>query len=374
MYTYPPFTSTPPPPLNDKHRHDNAMPPPASTSIPRKRKLLPRDSSPSASPDPPRFTPTYDRRPHTNVEDDEDDEVEDEHETTRKRPVSKAKAKTTREALRKANHSLIERRRREKINAALADLREMVPGLGDESKGGEFKLEVLERTVAHMRELKEEIGVLRRKVGSETDDETESEAGLPPPNTLASRPAPSPAATSASTSGSSSSTGSKMTTLRDTFGQHPSLASLLSTAPPPPPTRPPAPPQAPNPTLYLPFPTPSPTSPFLSYSSSTSSGLTDPSPYIAPLQSMSLFGGALEMSPINALGKKVQGEEEQAANVLLAFSSPDVMRPTVYGMTALNKKGDSGDEFTLDGGTRGSAVQGNSTGVKGKTARDILEM
>lgn len=50
----------------------------------------------------------------------------------------------SREQLRKANHSLIERRRREKINAALADLRGMVPGLGDEGggKGGEFKLEV----------------------------------------------------------------------------------------------------------------------------------------------------------------------------------------------------------------------------------------
>jgi hypothetical protein len=49
----------------------------------------------------------------------------------------------SREQLRKANHSLIERRRREKINAALSDLRSMVPGLGDEGgKGGEFKLEV----------------------------------------------------------------------------------------------------------------------------------------------------------------------------------------------------------------------------------------
>lgn len=50
----------------------------------------------------------------------------------------------SREQLRKANHSLIERRRREKINAALADLRSMVPGLGEENggKGGEFKLEV----------------------------------------------------------------------------------------------------------------------------------------------------------------------------------------------------------------------------------------
>ena len=52
----------------------------------------------------------------------------------------------SREALRKANHSLIERRRREKINFALGELRGMVPGLGEESgtggKGGEFKLEV----------------------------------------------------------------------------------------------------------------------------------------------------------------------------------------------------------------------------------------
>lgn len=50
----------------------------------------------------------------------------------------------SREALRKANHSLIERRRREKINFALGELRDMVPGLGDAEggKGGEFKLEV----------------------------------------------------------------------------------------------------------------------------------------------------------------------------------------------------------------------------------------
>ncbi|WVQ95761.1 hypothetical protein IAU59_002860 [Kwoniella sp. CBS 9459] len=67
-------------------------------------------------------------------------------------------SKTSREALRKANHSLIERRRREKINAALGELREMVPGLGEGgSKGGEFKLEVLERTVSHMKDLKRHI-------------------------------------------------------------------------------------------------------------------------------------------------------------------------------------------------------------------------
>lgn len=50
----------------------------------------------------------------------------------------------SREQIRKANHSLIERRRREKMNKAFADLRSMVPGLGAESEGikGEFKLEV----------------------------------------------------------------------------------------------------------------------------------------------------------------------------------------------------------------------------------------
>lgn len=50
----------------------------------------------------------------------------------------------SREQIRKANHSLIERRRREKMNKAFADLRSMVPGLSGESEGikGEFKLEV----------------------------------------------------------------------------------------------------------------------------------------------------------------------------------------------------------------------------------------
>ena len=50
----------------------------------------------------------------------------------------------SREALRKANHSMIERRRREKINHAFSELRGMVPGLGGGGEGmkGEFKLEV----------------------------------------------------------------------------------------------------------------------------------------------------------------------------------------------------------------------------------------
>ncbi|KAJ9119186.1 hypothetical protein QFC22_003678 [Naganishia vaughanmartiniae] len=61
----------------------------------------------------------------------------------------------SREQLRKANHSMIERRRREKMNTAFSNLRGMVPGLNAEGEGikGEFKLEVLEKTVEHMRYL-----------------------------------------------------------------------------------------------------------------------------------------------------------------------------------------------------------------------------
>ncbi|GHJ88909.1 hypothetical protein NliqN6_5311 [Naganishia liquefaciens] len=69
----------------------------------------------------------------------------------------------SREQLRKANHSLIERRRREKMNKAFADLRAMVPGLSTESEGlkGEFKLEVLERSVEHMRHLTQSLSALK---------------------------------------------------------------------------------------------------------------------------------------------------------------------------------------------------------------------
>lgn len=50
----------------------------------------------------------------------------------------------SRDQVRKANHSMIERRRREKMNTAFANLRGMVPGLNAEGDGikGEFKLEV----------------------------------------------------------------------------------------------------------------------------------------------------------------------------------------------------------------------------------------
>lgn len=167
-------------------------------------------------------------------------------------------------------------------------------------------------------------------------------------------------------------------------------ASLAAQAVPS--TRPAAPPQAQNPTLYLPFPTPSPTSPFLTYSTtaSSSSGPPEPSPFLAPLQNinMSLFGGAINLDqPVGGggggaggaigsgtdtpllMGKRSYSDEtrrsdgadategvevtttttggkargkrdmapEEVANLLLAISSPDTLRPS-NGQTMLTPK------------------------------------
>ena len=62
-------------------------------------------------------------------------------------------SKSAREQLRKTNHSVIEKRRREKINEALASLRELVPHEkqeGEKKEDKEFKLEVLVRTVEYL--------------------------------------------------------------------------------------------------------------------------------------------------------------------------------------------------------------------------------
>lgn len=137
----------------------NDMPPPSSTLPSRKRKLAP--TQPTASPIP--SSPS--------VSETSGDARDAEYEPVSHPPARAASKRTkaatggstsqpavarggsatsstgrgmSREALRKANHSLIERRRREKINFALGELRDMVPGLGDAEggKGGEFKLEV----------------------------------------------------------------------------------------------------------------------------------------------------------------------------------------------------------------------------------------
>lgn len=206
-------------------------------------------------------------------------------------------------------------------------------------------------------------------------NETEPETNLPPPYTLSSR----------ASSGSAPTIASLIHTANTSF-QEPKI-----------PSRPIPGPQAANPTLYLPFPTPSPTSPFLTYhtsaSSSGSSGPPEPSPFLAPLQNMSLFGGAINLDGIDRQDKAKDMRPEEAASLLLAFSSPDTLRP-VNGMgTGLTPKmvpvgqAQAGqrerrltldsEDFVLDGGTRTAStgvVGGQRNTVIGKTARDILKM
>ena len=140
---------------------DTSMPPPSFLPAARKRKIAPAAPVPSPSPVP--FSVSHSDN-HDDDDDDDDADVDvDEYApnvplpnstSISKRHPSKNTKSTihpkppgkpmSREALRRANHSLIERRRRDKINVALQNLRDMVPGLGADQggKGGEFKLEV----------------------------------------------------------------------------------------------------------------------------------------------------------------------------------------------------------------------------------------
>lgn len=223
-------------------------------------------------------------------------------------------------------------------------------------------------------------------------NETEDEANLPPPHTMASRIDAPP-----SHSHSDESSG-------HTASPHPpSISSLLSNAVPrtiPPPSRTNTSTTATaSPNIYLPFPTPSPTSPFLTYhpsSASTASSATgppEPSPFLAPVPNISLFGGMLDQSPITGPqnGKQPSPPEfglpprslrdmgaEEAASVLLAISSPDTLRPTPGSTPLMAARGRPlEDNFTLDGGVATAPVvhgRGRSTNTQTKTARDILRM
>ena len=103
---------------------------------------------------------------------------------------------------------------------------------------------------------------------------------------------------------------------------------------------------------------------------------------------MSLFGGALNLDGPDRQLPKGMGAEE-AANVLLAFSSPDTLRPTSVGMTPLmtpmmdgrpRRSTLDGEDFVLDGGVRSHDSRRNYPSHEmdqqrvGKTARDILRM
>ena len=230
-------------------------------------------------------------------------------------------------------------------------------------------------------------------------NETEPECNLPPAYTLASRQVANAMVRSQSGQGGAAPGGN------DSAPGTPTIASLLHTANTDhhrQPSRPAAGPQASNPTLYLPFPTPSPTSPFLTYhtssSSSNSSGLPEPSPFLAPMQNISLFGGALNLDNSQMGHNEKNGKDmrpEEAANLLLAFSSPDVLRPVAglqmtpkmipveagAGVMAVGMKRErrgtlDSEEFVLDGGLISGFGKGGGVrnGVIGKTARDILKM
>lgn len=77
-------------------------------------------------------------------------------------------SKSAREQLRKTNHSVIEKRRREKINEALAALRELVPNEKahdpekKDKEDKEFKLEILVRTVDYLRSVVDKMNTLEQ--------------------------------------------------------------------------------------------------------------------------------------------------------------------------------------------------------------------
>jgi len=133
---------------------------------------------------------------------------------------------------------------------------------------------------------------------------------------------------------------------------------------------------------------------------------------MAPLQNISLFGGALDtpstLDSSDAANRKQPSPPdlampppghphrgplaaEEAANLLLAFSSPETLRPSKTGSTPLmsalamppgQRRNLDSEDFTLDGGTAKSSTaypqqHQNSSGFtprQGKTARDILRM
>ncbi|ODO00539.1 hypothetical protein L198_02858 [Cryptococcus wingfieldii CBS 7118] len=517
----------------------SAMPPPFTlpshprTSNSKKRKLL---SSPVHG---------HVSSPSFHSEEDEDDDAEGEDDyapSSSTRPARRAR-KTgkadhpsaaggvstkgkgkgmSREALRKANHSLIERRRREKINAALDELRDMVPGLGDNGgKGGEFKLEVLEKTVIHMKDLKRQLVMLESQLGVSLPSHTTSsrssshqaETSAPelPSHKTSPYPSPSPDKSHAPISPDPNETEPEsnlpppltrassrpVQKNRSTSGDY--LSSPLlnpTTKPPPQPTSRPPPPSTKSNPIFLPFPAPSPTSPFLqpyshppSYAHTDTSGLStgtsatgstggmsgsEPSPFLAAT-GLSLFGGMVNVgeSPADSFRAPsiVQGKSgspphlsleppsqsqshssshstlstnsstpipsrppslsplssfqppsthapnpnlsppkgtsdmpaEEAANLLLTFSSPDTLRPVVDPQMPQVQGGGVGggpldggrgrrntvDDFSLDacgggGGVMGQTVKALGAGavkagrqggeVVGKSVRDILKL
>lgn len=82
----------------------------------------------------------------------------------RGRKPAGALSKSAREQLRKTNHSVIEKRRREKINEALTALRQLVPPQPEskDKEEREFKLEILVRTVDYLRNMVDRMALLEQ--------------------------------------------------------------------------------------------------------------------------------------------------------------------------------------------------------------------
>nr|ANP44387.1 bHLH domain containing transcription factor [Serendipita indica] len=100
-----------------------------------------------------------------------------------RKPVSNPSIRNAREAARKANHSVIEKKRREKINQALTELRTLVPSSDDgqtsPSTNGskDFKLEVLVRTVTHLKRLNARLQTLEAAARYARQSATTSSSG-----------------------------------------------------------------------------------------------------------------------------------------------------------------------------------------------------
>lgn len=131
-----------------------------------------------------------------------------------RKPHPNPAVRSAREAARRANHSVIEKRRREKINNALSDLRTLVPTQPDEASVGmggagndptagnntkvqpkEYKLEVLVRTVAYLKHLVDRVEILERGTpervpgGTETYEQNISLEARPSADPCVSGPA-----------------------------------------------------------------------------------------------------------------------------------------------------------------------------------------
>nr|ODN95407.1 hypothetical protein L204_03946 [Cryptococcus depauperatus CBS 7855] len=419
--------------------------------------------------------------------------------------TSKVKQKgVSREQLRKVNHSLIERRRREKMNAAFNQLRRMVPGLGENGgKGGEFKLEVLEKTVVHMKDLKRQLANAEKQLAyvpahtsntprdathrlsietgfqdlaqgslypsptpdkhtlhpSPDSDETEVEYNLPPTFTR----------TGSGVSYGDSKDSVERFAINGSDNQHGPVSNNGIASRPLPSTRPKPPANASNP-IFLPFPSPSLASPFLhanpsdSNTPSATSGTTlgsvgEPSPFLPPIPNIGLFGGIVnfEGSPVDTYrqacstakqpspphlslekgpnsGKGLRERQsssspgttgsmappknplpsqssrsgadardmppEEVANLLLAFSSPDTLRPQSEAMLSMQMQSRGGtsarrstlESFSLDASygivssipnsgmavktekDKNGTLEKKSDCVVGKSVRDLLRL